>query len=314
MNSYNQVMEMYNTWMAAGLLKTEVLVKFAEALVGWPYAWGATGQKCTVKNREARMKNSKISQGDINLIKKRCQILNGKASSCTGCKYYPDDFTEIHDCIGFVNACLDRIGVYHYGAGCTFMWNHTKNWALKGKLSEMPETVCLVFQQRKGEPNKMEHIGIYIGDGWVIHCSVEVKKQKLSEYPWTHFGILNDMGGDVPVIRKTIKRGSSGENVVYLQEKMIELGYDLGAYGADGKFGAKTEAAVRDFQSAHGLKTDGIVGRDTWTALDEACPDDPKPEPEPPVEKLYTVTIQHLDTNAVSLIKTKYPEAKVTEE
>jgi len=39
---------------------------------------------------------------------------------------------------------------------------------------------------------------------------------------------------------------------------------------ADGVFGPKTEAAVRDFQRAQGLAPDGIVGPKTWAALDIA--------------------------------------------
>ena len=35
----------------------------------------------------------------------------------------------------------------------------------------------------------------------------------------------------------------------------------------DGRFGAGTEKAVRDFQRAHGLQVDGIVGKATWAAL-----------------------------------------------
>ncbi|SRR6266478_3392148 len=60
--------------------------------------------------------------------------------------------------------------------------------------------------------------------------------------------------------RATLRRGKSGDDVKQLQTK---LGVD-----ADGKFGPKTEAAVRVFQRNHGLVPDGIVGPKTWAALD----------------------------------------------
>jgi peptidoglycan hydrolase-like protein with peptidoglycan-binding domain len=35
----------------------------------------------------------------------------------------------------------------------------------------------------------------------------------------------------------------------------------------DGIFGPKTESAVRDLQQNENLSVDGIVGKQTWTAL-----------------------------------------------
>ncbi|MBF0486340.1 MAG: peptidoglycan-binding protein [Candidatus Omnitrophica bacterium] len=35
----------------------------------------------------------------------------------------------------------------------------------------------------------------------------------------------------------------------------------------DGKIGAKTKAAVIEFQKAHNLKGDGVVGQKTWNEL-----------------------------------------------
>ena len=55
-----------------------------------------------------------------------------------------------------------------------------------------------------------------------------------------------------------LKNGSTGSEVMQLQEVLNSLGYNLGT--ADGKFGAKTKAAVVKFQIANGLKGDGIVG------------------------------------------------------
>ena len=299
-NSAVKVIADINAWKNEHIEKADLMRRIAEDEIGWPYAWGATGQRCTVSNRQARMNNPKIGDGDKELIRKRCQVLNGSKGSCSGCKYYPDDqYVLMFDCIGFVNQLLDYASVYHYGGGCSTMWNHAANWDQKGKLKDMPETVCCVFQQYPGNDKKMQHIGLYIGDGWVIHCSVEVKKQRLSDYPWTHYGIPKGMGGDVPVSHKTIKRGSTGPDVVECQEDLIKLGYDLSPYGADGKFGAKTETAVKQFQTSVGLKADGIVGPKTWEELDKAV------GPTPPVTTLYTVHIPHLtEYQADALIAT----------
>jgi putative chitinase len=56
-----------------------------------------------------------------------------------------------------------------------------------------------------------------------------------------------------------LKVGSEGEDVKKLQ---IKLGVD-----PIGKFGPKTEAAVKSWQSEHGLTADGIVGPQTWNVI-----------------------------------------------
>ena len=61
------------------------------------------------------------------------------------------------------------------------------------------------------------------------------------------------------MLLNTLKNGSKGEDVKKLQEK---LGVE-----AIGTFGPKTEAAVKAWQKANGLKDDGIVGNTTWSKL-----------------------------------------------
>jgi len=56
-----------------------------------------------------------------------------------------------------------------------------------------------------------------------------------------------------------LKNGSKGDDVKKLQEK-------LGVEGT-GNFGPKTEAAVKSWQKANGLKDDGIVGPNSWAKL-----------------------------------------------
>lgn len=67
----------------------------------------------------------------------------------------------------------------------------------------------------------------------------------------------------------TLRSGSSGSRVRTLQKALISLNYLAGS--ADGKFGAKTKAAVLSFQKASGLKADGAAGRQTLTKLEKAC-------------------------------------------
>lgn len=62
----------------------------------------------------------------------------------------------------------------------------------------------------------------------------------------------------------TLKKGSRGEWVKKLQQRLCSLGY---AVACDGIFGDKTLAAVKEFQVMTGLVVDGIVGNATWRAL-----------------------------------------------
>lgn len=58
---------------------------------------------------------------------------------------------------------------------------------------------------------------------------------------------------------EVLKKGSRGNDVKTLQ-RLLHL-YE------DGIFGTLTEEAVKEFQEAHGLVADGIVGKKTWEAL-----------------------------------------------
>lgn len=78
-----------------------------------------------------------------------------------------------------------------------------------------------------------------------------------------------------------IKKGARGTCVTKLQSLLMQKGYSLPLYGADGNFGFETETAVRAFQRDKGLSADGQVGLNTWAALiGEAVPT-PIPTPWP---------------------------------
>jgi N-acetylmuramoyl-L-alanine amidase len=66
-----------------------------------------------------------------------------------------------------------------------------------------------------------------------------------------------------------LRRGSRGEAVRDLQARLSAVGRDLGD-DEPGELGPGTEAAVRAFQDARGLRVDGVVGRHTWSILVES--------------------------------------------
>ena len=71
--------------------------------------------------------------------------------------------------------------------------------------------------------------------------------------------------------------GDRSDLVRVIQQRLIAHGYPLPDHGADGSFGAETDTAVRNFQAAHGLDIDGIVGPVTLALLNA----DPAPKPAP---------------------------------
>jgi hypothetical protein len=70
-----------------------------------------------------------------------------------------------------------------------------------------------------------------------------------------------------PVPDRTLKKGSTGEDVKWLQAALRKLGYPA---EVDGVFGEETFEALKTFQQDHGLTVDGICGPATRTALIEA--------------------------------------------
>lgn len=85
------------------------------------------------------------------------------------------------------------------------------------------------------------------------------------------FVLLRGGGDEEPSApaRPQIRIGSTGPAVVELQNRLQELGFML---EADGMFGPVTQQRVRTFQQVNGLQVDGIVGPETWAALDAAEP------------------------------------------
>lgn len=105
-------------------------------------------------------------------------------------------------------------------------------------------------------------------------------------------GAINSATVPLPRVRPDIPqapRSSGNQQVAALQQQLASRGFSPGAI--DGINGAKTDAAVRAFQQANGLKVDGIVGPKTMAALNGAS-SAPTPLPRPASLSLPTAPRQ----------------------
>lgn len=308
MNSAAWVDNQVQDWKANGLSKAEIVAKCASVCVGWDYVYGEWGDYCTPATRRKRANAAESKYpAEAAAIRSKCQVLRGGTTKCSGCKFLPMDCqTRCFDCRGFTHWVLQQVGIDISGQGATSQWNTAGNWEAKGELKDLPEDrVCCLFLYNR-EKGTMDHTGLYIGGGLCCHCSGEVKIEDLKKPKWTHWAIPKGLeGGVVPVpdIRPTLRNGSRGEYVYQLQEALIQLGYDLKPYGADGSFGNKTAAAVKAFQTDHGLQADGVCGPMTWAALETAA-----------AGKRYTIRIEHLTEYQKEALRQLYPDAEITEE
>ena len=73
----------------------------------------------------------------------------------------------------------------------------------------------------------------------------------------------------------------------------------------DGSFGAESNRTLRAFQQVFGLSVDGIVGAQTWAALEGA-----KKSTD---SDTYTVTIRGLDAATAAYLLECYPGAASAE-
>ncbi len=106
-------------------------------------------------------------------------------------------------------------------------------------------------------------------DGW-LKVSYDGKTGYVSpEYvaltPGTETAVPQPTVTAAPENTGLLKKGSRGDAVVSLQQKLISLGYLTGT--ADGIYGNSTVSAVKAFQRASGLTADGDAGASTLAAL-----------------------------------------------
>lgn len=137
--------------------------------------------------------------------------------------------------------------------------------------------------------NERHHTVMYIGDGKIAQFSINEKGTtkggktgdqtgkessigKFYEYSKGWDYVLRYTGGEIKqedekvnITLTVLKQGSKGPEVKSLQILLYANGYNCGT--ADGVFGSRTDATLRNLQKARGLKVDGVCGKCTWTSI-----------------------------------------------
>ena len=140
---------------------------------------------------------------------------------------------------------LERYQWRWFGNGDPAHFSYTGNGPALGNLQVQ------IFQALWNQYNSNDPITV---DGqWGPETARRVERS-----PANGFGQVStpSSGGNRP----TLRQGSRGEDVKYLQSKL--------GISADGIFGSQTEAAVKAFQGRNGLSADGIVGPNTWAKIE----------------------------------------------
>jgi len=290
------------------VISTEALIeKFRYALENdWGYIWGTAGVMWTKARQEKLEKTTDENRA-------------------SGRKYGSKWIGHmVADCSGLFAWAFAQLGSYMYH-GSNTMWE--KYCTAKGELKNGKRTDgkplkpgTAVFTYNKNKQNR-GHVGLYIGDGWVIEASGTINgviKSKITISKWVEWGELKrvDYGKAVPDVITdpdenmtlgTIRKGDKGPVVKYAQRLLLEKGYSLPRFGADGDYGAETVAAVKAFQKKNGLQQDGIIGPRTWEKLKGNSA-------AAPAVKTYKVTVSGLTENEAKNLSGMYPGKAIMEE
>ena len=261
----------------------------------WGYIWGTSGVKWTQARQDA-------------LVKKYNSDPDKYADLEKGAKYGKKWIGNmVIDCSGMPYRAFNQFNI-KIAHGSNSIWK--SYLSEKGKLTDKSAAFLATLPKGAaiftGTDSKKPHIGTYDGNGYVIEAQgtiAGVVRTAITATKWKYWGLYKNLeygaGSDTPDIpetKPTLRKGDKGPYVTLLQTQLLNRGYKLPKYGADGSFGNETLAAVKLFQKDWGLKEDGIVGEETWKFL----------ESSPEKMKTYTVTIPNISREMAEDLLKKY--------
>ena len=265
----------------------EHFVAFCLSMIGQPYWYGTVVYKCSESLRSRKARQYPSHYGSSRTARYKDDIAGKKV--CADCVGLIKGYNWTSGGVGVMESIgTDKTFSSKYGGnGCPdksangmFTYAKSKGCAW-GTIDTLPEIPGVALRSDG-------HVGVYVGDGYAVEergFSYGCVKTKVSSRKWTHwfqlpfvdYGDAVFTGGsnvkpDTPATEYTLgsrslEKGAKGTDVRTMQELLLQLGFSLPKYGADGSFGAETLSALKAFQSKAGIKSDGIYGTETHAAL-----------------------------------------------
>lgn len=254
------------------------LVAHAKAQLGHPYWYGTKLWKPTESLLISKRKQYPSHYGDSRMSRYRKDIAKG-------------DY--VTDCSGLITSYL---GIPAQSANG--LYTRAK---VKGGIKTLPEVPGLLLH-RDG------HIGVYIGSGYAIEArgfAYGVVKTRVKDRNWTgwcYWDAIDYVGTTAETVisgalgDRMLRKGHKGSDVKALQQLLLDAGYLLPKYGADGDFGDETDVAVRAYQTDAGLEVDGVAGPLTLAALLSEDEDSDEEDSAPAQEVMVTVGSWYIRT------------------
>lgn len=248
------------------LYTSEQILKWLRENTITKYWYGTHGHDCTedLLQRKTKQYPSHYTSGRMSTYRKHIAE-KARCADCVGAikyAYWSDlgEHGQKYGSNGMPDVSADGLFRFAKEQGC--------DW---GTIDTIPERPGIAVRYAG-------HVGYYMGGGIVREWrgfKYGRVDTKLVGRNWTHWYELpfadyaaqtaKEPEADKVVSVGTLgsrllKKGCNGDDVEMLQELLLELGYSLPRYGADGEFGSETALAVKNFQYINGLTADGEYG------------------------------------------------------
>lgn len=249
------------------------ILEIVNAEVG--YLEKASREQLGEKTANAGNKNYTKYAEEMDALK----VYNGPKQGYAWCNVFID--WCFYKALGVDRARQLLIG---FSAGCTQDYNYFKS---KKQIVTDPQIGDLVFfgdTSHIGIIEKVDNNRIYTIEGntsdkaeLIINGGQVAKKSYLKSSKYIHSyarpkydkeeQITEENNVSNEIIYSLLVKGSKGNLVAIMQEKLINKGYVLPKFGPDGHFGDETERTVKELQRDAGITVDGKVGEETWAVL-----------------------------------------------